>query len=298
MNEDVFEPICTACELSAYETGTHCDCGLCQDCCQCGSSCECSACIERLNGALGAPSPDLPVAGSAQGAWRELLSGLAVALLISLGVSADVAAKDFGSVGQLYPVIEDDFLEMITTGFQAMEDDGRMARLREQSVAQVKRSVLRPRGAILPRATTARRYAVDLSITLERDLMDAEGRIFARAGTVVNPLMYSRFNKRIVMIDGDDPDQVAFALAQGNELNTLIVLARGSWRDLMSAHGRRFWFDMDQQMLTKFGIAALPSVITRADPVMLVEEVPLEGKGSVRPAQATAGPLERGGQGQ
>jgi len=187
-----------------------------------------------------------------------------------------VQAKDFGSIGQVYPIVEEDFLEMIKDGFQGMEDDGRMARIREEAVETVKARVERPRGAISPRATTARSFTVDLSVTLERDLADQNGRVFARAGTVVNPMQYSRFNKRIVMIDGDDPEQVAFALSEGNELDTLIVLARGAPLELMRGHGRRFWFDADQQMLTKFGIQALPSVVTRADPLMRVEEVPMQ----------------------
>jgi len=41
----------------------------------------------------------------------------------------------------------------------------------------------------------------------------------------------------------------------------------------MRQHGRRFWFDSDGQMATKFGVEALPSVVTRADPLMRVERV-------------------------
>lgn len=207
---------------------------------------------------------------------RPLVISAVTLVLGSVGFFGIPAlAKDFGAVGQAYPIIEDDFLEMISQGFKDMEADGRMAKIREDAVEQVKARVERPHGAALPKAETPRTFTVDLSITLERDLADQEGRVFARAGTVVNPMMYSRFDKRIVMIDGDDPDQVAFALSEGNELDTLIVLARGAPLELMRAHGRRFWFDADQQMLTKFGIQALPSVVTRADPLMRVEEIPV-----------------------
>lgn len=200
------------------------------------------------------------------------MTALLAALLLA---ASSLPAKDFGGVGQLYPIAEPDILETIRTGFIAMERDGRMERLRRLSVAQVKRTIERPRGASLPRATAARSFAVDLSITLERDLEDHQGRVFARAGTVINPLYYSKFDKRIVMIDGDDPAQVAFALEAGDEQDTLIVLARGAPLELMRAHGRRFWFDSDQQMLTKFNITALPSVVTRGAHSMRVSEVPV-----------------------
>lgn len=207
-----------------------------------------------------------------------MLPFTAKTLLLTLCLGATQAsAKDYGSLGQLYPIHEQDFLEMVREGFVQMEADGRMERIRKESVAQVKRSVERPRGASLPLAQVPRSFTVDLTITLERDLSDQNGTIFARAGTKINPMFYSRFNKRIVMIDGDDPEQVDFALSEGNELDTLIVLARGAPLKLMRAHGRKFWFDADQQMLTKFNIQALPSVVTRADPLMRVDEIPMRG---------------------
>lgn len=190
-----------------------------------------------------------------------------------------LSAKEFGTYGALFPIHEQDVLELITSGFQAMEDDGRLDTIKEDAQDLVESRVERPRGRVLPNATVARAFTVDLTMTLDRDLADHKGRVFARAGTRVNPLEYSRFSKRIVMIDGDNPDQVAFALSEGNELDTLIVLTSGPSLELMRKHGRRFWFDMDAQMSTKFGITALPSVITREDPMMRVEEIPLEGDG-------------------
>ena len=275
---DPFDQVCPNCELSEDETGMLCDCGVCQSCCTCGSYCECAACLERFEAyaPLVAFEHKLGLAFTMSSITAQLIKRVSLALIVAFLGAQVVQAKDFGSIGQVYPIVEEDFLEMIKDGFQGMEDDGRMARIREEAVETVKARVERPRGAISPRATTARSFTVDLSVTLERDLADQNGRVFARAGTVVNPMQYSRFNKRIVMIDGDDPEQVAFALSEGNELDTLIVLARGAPLELMRGHGRRFWFDADQQMLTKFGIQALPSVVTRADPLMRVEEVPMQ----------------------
>lgn len=129
-------------------------------------------------------------------------------------------------------------------------------------------------GSELPPAEEYRAFEFDPSITLNQDLADHQGRVFARAGTVVNPLAYSAFAKRIVVIDGDAEDQVRFALAEGDELDTLIVIAKGSPLALGRAHGRRFWFDQDAVMVSRFGLERLPSVIKRADPILLIEEIP------------------------
>lgn len=197
--------------------------------------------------------------------------------LSCLGVGSVGAAKDFGTYGALFPIHEEDVLELIVRGFEGLEASGGLEEIKSDAQALVRDRVEHPKGRFLPRAEVDRSFTVDLSVTVERDLADHQGRIFARAGTRINPMAYSRFSKRIVMIDGDDPDQVAFALKTGNELDTLIVLTNGPSLGLMRRHGRRFWFDADGQMAKKFGISAVPSVVTRADPFMRVDEVRLEG---------------------
>jgi conjugal transfer pilus assembly protein TraW len=125
----------------------------------------------------------------------------------------------------------------------------------------------------LGKAETYAIWTVDLSVTLENDLADHNGQVFARAGTVVNPMAFSRFQKRIILFDGDDPDQVAFALSEGGELDTLLVLVNGDPLGLMREHGRRFYFDQDAVLVKRFGIQNVPAVAQRADPFMQIEEI-------------------------
>ncbi|MDG1432018.1 MAG: type-F conjugative transfer system protein TraW [Paracoccaceae bacterium] len=185
-------------------------------------------------------------------------------------------AKDYGTHGPVWEIAEPNLLEVIQARLTAMEDSGELEDMRDEMQETTRAYVNRPRPVLglLP-AEHARTYEVDLSITLERDLMDHRGQVFARAGTRINPLDYSHYNQRIVVFDGDDPDQVAFALSEGNELDTLLVLTKGAPLELMRAHGRRFYFDQDAQFTARFQITRLPSVITRGNRVMVVEEVPV-----------------------
>ncbi|WP_140846654.1 hypothetical protein [Paracoccus sp. FO-3] len=208
------------------------------------------------------------------GGWAGLLIGLALAMpLIGAGAAW---AKNFGTYGTVFPIAEPDFLEEIMARLRAMEDDGELARMEREMQARTRDYLERPAAAHdLPPAAEYRAWHFDPSITLDRDLADHNGQIFAAAGTTVNPLAWSGFSKRIVVIDGDAPDQVELALEDGNELDTLIVIARGAPLDLMRAHGRRFWFDQDGVIVDRFGLERLPSIITRADPLLMVEEIPV-----------------------
>lgn len=205
---------------------------------------------------------------------RILILPALIAGCLCLGPTL-AAAKNFGTYGTVFPIIEPDFLEEIMSRLRAMEADGGLAQLERDMQDRTRDYLERPRSGLdLPAAQDYRAFYFDPSITLDRDLADHNGTVFASAGTTVNPLAFSGFSKRIVVIDGDAEDQVAFSLEEGDELDTLIVIAKGAPLDLMRRHGRRFWFDQDGVIVTRFGLEHLPSVITRADPMLLIEEIP------------------------
>ena len=195
------------------------------------------------------------------------------------GLAAPAPAKDFGVHGPLFPVAEASILDLIRDRLAAMEASGELAAMQRDMQAHVRRRVARPVPVPgIGHARARRSYTVDLSVTVERDLADHRGRVFARAGTVINPLDHSAWTRRIVLIDGDAAEQVRFALAEGDELDTLIVLVAGAPLELTAEHGRRFWFDQQGVIAGRFGVTEVPAVITRADPVMRVEIVPVGGE--------------------
>lgn len=197
-------------------------------------------------------------------------------LLLAIAfIATPAASKNFGTYGTVFPISEPDFLEEILSRLRAMEESGEMAEM-QQSMEDTTRSYIeRPHASahLLP-AEEYRAFQFDPSIVVERDIADHNGVVFAHAGTRVNPLDYSQFNKRIVIIDGDVEDQVEYALSEGNELDTLIVMVNGAPLALGRAHGRRFWFDQNAEFIARFGVERLPTVITRAYPYMLIEEIP------------------------
>ena len=215
-------------------------------------------------------------------AGRALIAGL-TALALALPASA-VSARNFGTYGQVFPVKEPDMLEEILKRFRAMEASGGLAQMEKDMQERTRGYVERPAiAAYLAPAERYRAYEFDPSIRVDRDIADQNGTVFARAGTVINPLDHSGFSKRIVIIDGDEPAQVAFALEKGDEMDTLIVIAKGAPLDLGRKHGRRFWFDQQGVIVKRFEVEKLPTVITRADPVLIIEEIPVRDTAEARP---------------
>lgn len=200
----------------------------------------------------------------------------AFAVFCVICAALPVQARDFGAHGPVWDIDEPNLLETIQRRLGAMESSGEMAEMEREMQETTRSYVNRPRPVQgLLKADVSRQFEVDLSITVSRDLMDHQGRVFAAAGTKLNPLHYSRFNQRIVLFDGDDPAQVAFALSEGNEVDTLLVLVSGAPLELMRAHARRFYFDQDAQLVSAFQIERVPSVVTRGADFMQVVEVPV-----------------------
>ena len=206
----------------------------------------------------------------------NVLVKLLIVVLTALAPPA--LAKNYGSYGQTWEIAEENLLNAIYTKLGEMEAAGEVEQLQKDMTARTKAYVNRPipvPGLVRTDQPT-RLVEFDPSITLTRDLKDHRGVVFARAGTRINPLDHSPFNKRIVMLDGDDPEQVAYALKKGDEQDTLLVIVNGAPLDLTKKYKRRFWFDQDGVMVKRFGIKVVPSVITRADRKPHILEVNLD----------------------
>lgn len=208
--------------------------------------------------------------------WRSSRGiGLATVLALPL-VTADLSAADLGTYGPLFDIEEPSLLDTIHARLSEMQANGELEQMKSEQQQRTKDYVRRPKPVSgLIRATQEVTWDVDLSITVKEDIADHRGVVFARAGTVVNPLAFSRFNKRIVLFDGDDQEQLDYALSQGDELDTLLVLVNGDPLSLMRQHGRRFYFDQQSVLTDRFGVRHVPAEITRGSHVMHVREIAL-----------------------
>ena len=194
-------------------------------------------------------------------------------------------AQDLGIVGPVYPIAERDLLEAIQERLEEMRRSGELERLEAQARERAQAWVERPRGTALPRASTPRVRYVDPAITVPYDITDHEGRVIHRAGTTVNPLDHVTLSKRLVFFDGDDPDQVrwARALFEAEPDRVKPILTRGPVAALMRQWQARIYFDQHGSLIERFGIAAVPTVISQAGRRIKVEEIvlkdPLESEG-------------------
>ena len=209
---------------------------------------------------------------------------LALVLCLALGASASAApitvsqAVDHGQMGETWPVIEPDLLSVIKARLDHAQATGKLEELNQRFADKVKQRVMRPVPVSgISRAEETRSWEFDPSIVVANDIRDHKGNLIAAAGQRVNPLGLSGLSKTLVFVDGDDEDQVAWALNEGDRAK--IIFVDGSPFELMKVHQRRFYFDQAGKLASHFGITKTPARVEQQGEILLVTEQALPRRG-------------------
>ena len=203
---------------------------------------------------------------------------ISLVLLLLLFSSTAVVAKDYGIVGTTYEIAEKDFLKEIQEKLQEAQKSGKLSKFQDDMKKQMVSSVNAPKEVQgITRATVAREWFFDPSISKPNDLADQNGKVFYKAGTKVNPLDYLPMTQTLIFIDGDDDAQVKWALKQNKirKSKTKIILIRGRIIDLMRARKTRLYFDQGGNLTKKFEIKTVPATVEQEGKMLKVREVVL-----------------------
>ena len=191
---------------------------------------------------------------------------LAVALLLA-GVSSAQAAE----IVQLEPVGPTSVVIEIDLGDELRQ------RAVSVDVKQLRHTQARYQPAnlhALPRATKDTSTMVDLTHTLEQDLVDAQGTILYPSGFTFNPLRYVSLSGALVVIDGSDPEQVAWFKGSpyGTNHRALLLLSGGLAATLRDELVRPVAY-LTEDIARRLQLRAVPSVVVERDNQLVIREV-------------------------
>lgn len=205
---------------------------------------------------------------------RKLLVVL-IGSFSSLACASDII--DMGAFGKTYPVAEQDIVEFIKERLMVMQEEGVIDRKHQELLDKSRGYANRPPGRTLPTTLEYRNHVFDPTVTIQRDIADADGNVIYPAGTVINPLDYRGLSKTLCFIDGDDRRQVEWL----NEMcpyqkGFKHILVNGSAIELSKEQGSRFYFDQHGTLVDRFAIEHVPAVVRQSGKVLYVEEYPVE----------------------
>ncbi|MGF1703518.1 type-F conjugative transfer system protein TraW [Photobacterium makurazakiensis] len=195
---------------------------------------------------------------------------------LTLFISFNATAKDFGVVAPTFPIIEQHFISYIHKRLEHLKETGRLGELEQEMKETVKEQVLRPQVAVnFPTTTEPKSYLVDPSLTLAIDIKDHKGNVIYPKGLTINPFDPStfpnrnayqiNFSKRLIFLDGDDAAQVDWLKRhlETETMPTKIILTNGVPTNLENEIDQRVYFEQTGDMARKFHISHLPVTINQ-----------------------------------
>jgi conjugal transfer pilus assembly protein TraW len=175
-------------------------------------------------------------------------------------------AKEIGTFGKTYPILEEDFLEFIKNRVDTMQKNGEWKKVENQlkERAQARADRPTPLGK-LTKAGVKKQWTIDPSMTLSQDLKDHQGRIFAKSGTTFNPLTVVSLKNSLLFIDADDEKQVTWAKLKNREFENHIklILVKGSVSQTEKIFHQRIYFDQQGQLTQHFHIEHVPAMVSQ-----------------------------------
>lgn len=193
---------------------------------------------------------------------KQFAKAISLSSLLLLCGTASVTADDYGTVGETFEIAEPDLLEWIASRLQIADETGALEEMNREMAARTERGVRRPHPVMgISTALETKSWLYDPTITVPEDIADHRGVVFARAGQQVNPFDTINLRNVYLFVDGDDENQVAWAVNQYEELDgrARIILTKGAPLELMTDHQVRFYFDQGGFITSRFAITAVPA---------------------------------------
>ena len=185
-------------------------------------------------------------------------------------------ANDLGVVGPTYEIVERDLIEVMKDKFRRMEKSGELARVQENYKQKVIDAVEKPRPVHGVSTTeTARTFYVDPTWTLDRNVVDEQGKLLFPAGTKVNPLDYAPLTQYLLFFDQREKAQVAFArrFIEQSKARVKPILVGGEPLKLMRQWKREVFYDQGGVLSRKFLLTQSPAIVSQEGKRLRIDEI-------------------------
>jgi len=192
-------------------------------------------------------------------------------------ISIAAYAKDLGTFGATYSIVEKDFMKEIVQS--AQQADWKRFVNKNKFASSVRN--FKPKDIKkLYQAEKDRVFTVDLTYSLEFDITDGKGNILYPKGYNFNPLDYVNYHKTLIVINGANTRQLAWFTASeyAKDINVMLLITDGSYYDIASKYKRPVYY-ATRDILEKFNITAVPSIVKQRGNMMEVREVAVNKKG-------------------
>lgn len=147
-----------------------------------------------------------------------------------------------------------------------METSGDLARKQVEYRDKVVGGIEAPKAVPGVKTTEApRTYYVDPTVTVDRDIRNAEGTMLFARGVKVNPLDHVSLTRKLLFFDARDSRQVAFARRRLDDLSgkSKPILVAGEPLKLMRVWKQTVYYDQGGSLARRLGIRQVPAIVSQ-----------------------------------
>nr|WP_301334276.1 type-F conjugative transfer system protein TraW [Solimonas sp. SE-A11] len=206
--------------------------------------------------------------------WAGSIKAASLAVLFAC-CSASIA-EDLGAVGPTWPIQERDLVQVMQERAAVKQRSGEIEQLQGALQKRAKAYADRPTRLGLARAAQVRSWTLDPAVSVPYDIKDASGKVLIPAGTRVNPLDRMALSRKLVFLDADDPEQLAWLGRRAAVFRDRhkVILTGGSISQATEILGGRVWFDQTGKLVQEFGIKAVPAIVAQDGRLLRIQEIP------------------------
>lgn len=186
--------------------------------------------------------------------------GVIIGFLMMISPSL-LIAKNLGTYGQTFPIVEPDFLSFIHQRLNALQASGKLQQLTVQGKANARQLIANPLPiAGIQTATKPEQYTVTPQFKLPHDITTPDGTVLYHQGKTVYPLAHVTLGEALLFIDARDAAQVAWAKQTIAHLKRYkIILTAGNIMSTMKQLGR-VYYDQQGVITKRLAIHAVPAL--------------------------------------
>lgn len=198
-------------------------------------------------------------------------------------IYSNAHAKSFGVVGEVFPVREKSFLELIEERLRTLNASGELEALKQKWIHAAEQHANRPTALDLERTQQTLKHYYRPEITLSKDIIDSKGNVLYLKGTHINALEHMPTYKPCwLFFNADDEAQIRWVVLQKNQCpNPKLILTGGAIHSTEKRLKAVIYFDQKGRITQKLNIKHVPTRVTREENQLLIVETAIKENGDV-----------------
>lgn len=204
-------------------------------------------------------------------------------LILLMSLIGHVHAKSFGVVGEVFPVAEKSFLQLIEERLAVLKENGALDTMNQRWVKTVANHANRPTALNLSRTERTLHHTYLPELTLSQDITNEKGQVLYSKGTHVNALQQMpSYTPCWLFFNADDNAQLNWAAQQKmNCPNPKLILTGGAINAAEKKLNAVIYFDQAGNITRKLHIAHVPAKVTRFQNSLFIQEQAIKENGDV-----------------